>query len=289
MIEPIERVLVDIRPDWVVVYGDTDTTLAGALAAAKLHQPVAHVEAGLRSFNRRMPEEINRVLTDHVSELLFAPSATAVANLQREGLPAERIREVGDVMYDAVLLFADAARTRAGLLTSLRLEPRRYVLATVHRAENTDDRSRLEAILGSLDAVASSGTPVVVPLHPRTRAAIRRWALDGLCRRLVVLDPIGYLEMLVLEQHAAVIATDSGGVQKEAYFFRVPCVTLRDETEWVELVDTGWNRLASPDLSPREIATRILAAIGRRGREGELYGEGRAASQIALTIAKTAP
>lgn len=281
MLEGVERVLQDVRPDWLLVYGDTNSTLAGALAAAKLHVPVAHVEAGLRSFNRRMPEEVNRVLTDHVAELLFAPTEVAERHLAREGIPAERVHRVGDVMYDAALHFADRAERESTVLADLGLEPGRYVLATVHRAENTDDPARLRAIVEGLTKVAAD-LPVVLPLHPRTRGALRDQGLAADALRVV--EPLGYLDMVRLERDAALVATDSGGVQKEAYFFGVPCVTLRDETEWVELLEAGWNRLAPP-TGADAVADAVRGALGTRGRTGELYGDGTAAVKVARILA----
>jgi UDP-GlcNAc3NAcA epimerase len=280
MLETIEAALVADRPDWVLVYGDTNSTLAGAVAAAKLHVPVAHVEAGLRSFNRAMPEEINRVLTDHAADLLFAPTETAVQHLRREGVPATRVRLVGDVMLDAARFYAERARQHSCVLERAGVEAKRYVLATVHRAENTDDPARLLALWDGLSLVAAD-MPVVAPLHPRTRAALARaGALDRLCGTLTFLDPVGYLDMVMLEQHAAVIATDSGGVQKEAFFYEVPCVTLRTETEWVELVELGWARLQPPDSS-EAVAAAVRAALGTRGRPGTPYGDGHAGTRIA--------
>jgi UDP-GlcNAc3NAcA epimerase len=280
MLEALEPVLRRERPDWALVYGDTNSTLAGALAAAKLGLPVAHVEAGLRSGNRRMPEEINRILADRCSDLLFAPTRAAVANLRREGVPEERIAAVGDVMYDAVLFHAERAEARSRALAELGLAPGGYVLATVHRAENTDDPSRLRAILDGLSAVAEE-LPVVLPLHPRTRARLGAEATAP-AAKLRLLAPVGYLDMLMLEKHAALVATDSGGVQKEAYFQRVPCVTLRGETEWVELVELGWNRLAPP-VSPGAVRDAVRAALrAPRPAAGGAspYGDGRAAEAI---------
>jgi UDP-GlcNAc3NAcA epimerase len=285
MLEGLERLLLDDRPDWVLVYGDTNSTLAGALAASKLHVPVAHVEAGLRSWNRRMPEEVNRVLTDHVSALLFAPTDAAVANLAREGITGDRVRRVGDVMCDASLYFAGRAAEESTVLQRLGLAPGGFVLATVHRAENTDDPARLRAVVDGLSRVAAS-VPVVLPLHPRTVGALRATGIAADAPGLHVVEPVGYLDMVQLERHAAVVATDSGGVQKEAYFFRVPCVTLRDETEWVELVETGWNRLAPP-VDGEGVAAAVLAARGTRGEERELYGSGTAAHDIAAVLADT--
>ncbi len=281
MLEAIEAVLLQERPDWVLVYGDTDSTLAGALAAVKLHIPIAHVEAGLRSFNRRMPEEINRVLTDHAADLLLVPTETARQNLLREGLPASRIRLVGDVMYDAALYYRDKARRTSRILERLGLTPKAYILATIHRAENTDDPARLQAIMQGL-AEVSRDIPVVLPLHPRTRAALARLGLDAtLPATLRRIPPVGYLDMVRLEENARLIATDSGGVQKEAFFHRVPCVTLRAETEWVELVETGWNVLVDPSTSPSAIHAALRRHMDARGREVALYGEGKAAERIA--------
>ena len=285
MLEGIERILLDERPDWVLVYGDTDSTLAGALAAVKLHLPVAHVEAGLRSFNRSMPEEINRVLTDHASDLLLAPTPIAVENLRREGLPEARIRWVGDVMYDAALHFGRLADRKSVILKRLRLQPNSYILATVHRAENTDDPARLEAVFEGLARVAAE-LPVVLPLHPRTRKALARMGwLDRARERLRLIEPVGYVDMVALEKSARLIATDSGGVQKEAYFFGVPCVTLREETEWVELLEAGWNTLAPP-TSPSAIARAISERLDTRGRSVLLYGDGGAAARIVSELRK---
>jgi UDP-GlcNAc3NAcA epimerase len=279
MLQALEPLLETLGPDWVLVYGDTNSTLAGALAAVKLHIPTAHVEAGLRSFNRRMPEEVNRVLVDHLSERLFCPTDAAVANLQREGIGAGRVLQTGDTMFDALRIFSQSSASRDGPLERLGLERGNYVLATIHRAENTDDPHRLRLILDGLEQVAAQ-IPVVLPIHPRTRRAAERLTIGR--RRVLTIEAIGYLDMLALERGAAAIATDSGGVQKEAYFHRVPCVTLRDETEWTELVDLGWNRLAPPGRS--ELAAQILGAIGSAGRDAPLYGDGFAAERIALAL-----
>lgn len=282
MLEAIEKVLLAVTPACVMVYGDTNSTLAGALAAAKLHIPVVHIEAGLRSFNRRMPEEVNRVLSDHVSDRLYAPTEAAVANLRREGLAEQRIRLTGDVMYDATLHFGERASRESTVLAQLGLKPRTYVLATVHRAENTDDPSRLRVIFRGLADVARN-LPVVLPLHPRTRRAAADAGLLAEMGGIRLLNPLGYLDMVRLEMDAAVIATDSGGVQKEAYFYEVPCVTLRRETEWTELVALGWNRLAPLDSSDSVTAT-ILASVGQRGQPGRPYGDGRAAERIVADL-----
>ncbi len=283
MLEAVERVLIAERPNAVLVYGDTNSTLAGALAAVKLHIPLAHVEAGLRSFNMAMPEEVNRILTDRVSNWLFTPTAAAAAHLRAEGAAEERIVAVGDVMYDVALRHgarADAAGgAQGGALGRLGLGAGGYVLATVHRAENTDDAVRLATIVDALESL-SRDLPVVWPLHPRTRGVLAAGGrLETLPRGLHLIEPVGYLDMVRLEKHAALIATDSGGVQKEAFFHRVPCVTLRDETEWVELVEAGWNRLAPP-TSAEAVSAALRAAIGARGADIAPYGDGDAAGRI---------
>lgn len=279
MLIEIERVLQSEKPDAVLVYGDTNSTLAGALAAAKLHMPVAHVEAGLRSFNMAMPEEINRILTDRISHWLFTPTDAAKAHLEREGVPPNRIAAAGDVMYDVALHHGALVQAEGRILGRLGLEPGSYVLATVHRAENTDNPQRLAAVVEALEIVAAQCS-VVWPLHPRTRAILRRSGqLENLSRSIHLIDPVGYLDMVQLEKFAAVVATDSGGVQKEAFFYRVPCVTLRDETEWMELVEAGWNRLAPP-LSPETVSTAVLKAIGTQGADIRPYGDGDAAKRI---------
>ncbi len=278
MIEAIERVLVDEKPNWVLVYGDTDSTLAGALAAVKLHIPIAHVEAGLRSFNRRMPEEINRVLTDHASALLFAPTQTAVTNLEREGIQDSRVQLVGDVMYDATLFYRDRARRPLSVMFE---EGQLFYLCTIHRAENTDDPHRLTAIVALLNQLAEA-TTIVLPLHPRTLAAIQRLGGRGFQPSVQVISPVSYLEMTWMLAHCQLVLTDSGGLQKEAYFHRKPCVTLREETEWVELVEAGWNRLVSPLRDNTVLVGRVVELIGLTSglTTIHLYGEGMAAQQI---------
>ncbi len=288
MLEGIEAILVAERPDMVLVYGDTTSTLAGALAAAKLGIPIAHVEAGLRSFNRAMPEEINRVLTDHAAQLLFAPTAAAVANLRREGFPGAAVHCVGDVMYDGCLAYGALAAERSTILRDLDLLGRPYVLATFHRQENTDDPNRLATIVRALAATALHVT-VVVPLHPRTRRILANMPqiADPLAR-LRLSEPLGFFDMMVLERHARLIATDSGGVQKEAYFHGVPCVTLRHETEWVELVEIGANRLAPPEDERTVTETiRTMLDIDRSVFAGHApFGDGRAAERIVDVIAE---
>jgi len=279
MLKRIERVLLQEQPDYVLVYGDTNSTLAGALAAAKLRLPVAHVEAGLRSFNRKMPEEINRVVSDHLSSLLFCPTETAVENLTREGITVG-VKLVGDVMYDALLYNLQLAAERSTILTRLQLQPKAYFLATVHRAENTNDAGRMQAIVAALRQI-STILPVVWPVHPRTRPLLLAHHLLGDSpEALRLIDPASYLDMLLLEKEAQTILTDSGGVQKEACWLGVPCVTLREETEWTETVQAGWNTLAGVDPG------RILAAVTRETnpRPHNLHGDGRTAGRIVRAL-----
>ncbi|NQT19708.1 MAG: UDP-N-acetylglucosamine 2-epimerase (non-hydrolyzing) [Planctomycetes bacterium] len=283
-LEAIERVLLDDRPDWCLVYGDTNSTLAGALAAAKLHVPVAHVEAGLRSFNRLMPEEVNRVLTDHVSDLLFCPTDAAVTNLADEGI-ARGVCRVGDVMYDCALHYAAKAEAiEDEVLATLGLRPKGFFLATVHRAENTDDPERLRGIFAAFEQIATPQRPVVLPLHPRTRNRLEQEGLDA-PDHVRCVEPVPYLEMVCLEKNAAVILTDSGGVQKEAYFYRVPCVTLRDETEWVETTRNGCNRLAGAE--PARIVEAVAAAEGAQPEWLPMYGGGAASDEIIAMLLNT--
>ena len=289
ILQRLEPALLEAAPDFVLVYGDTNSTLAGALAAVKLHIPVAHVEAGMRSFNRRMPEEINRVVADHICELLFVSTQTAVDNLVQEGISSANIHNVGDVMFDVALHFGQQrANDRSGL-TKWSLADSPYILATIHRAENTDNPDRLKAIVGGLVAVARD-MQIVLPLHPRTRQALTKLNLLGSLQRAVrLLDPVGYREMLELERRAGLIVTDSGGVQKEAYFHRVPCVTLRYETEWIELLQCGSNRLLPPD-NAEAIAAGILQAFETgfpAAAPADLYGDGSAARTMAAIVIET--
>jgi UDP-GlcNAc3NAcA epimerase len=272
MLAAIEKVLLAEKPDVVLAYGDTNSTLAAALAAVKLHIPVAHVEAGLRSFNMRMPEEINRILADRVSHWLFCPTATAERNLLKEGVERARIHIVGDVMYDAVLHYAANAPAPAGR--------GRYCVATVHRAENTDDARRLGSILEALNQIAES-VPVVLPLHPRTRARMSEFGLRA--SKIELLDPVGYLEMIALVRGAEAVLTDSGGLQKEAFFLGKPCVTLRGETEWVELVELGVNVLAGTE--PDAIVHAWRALSGRAlDWSARPYGAGDAGGRIVAAL-----
>jgi UDP-GlcNAc3NAcA epimerase len=296
MLEAVEKEIVSRRPDWVLVYGDTNSTLAGALAAAKLHVAVAHVEAGLRSYNKKMPEEINRVLTDHVSTLLFCPTQTAVENLRREDL-AEGIHHVGDVMYDAALFFGGVAEKTSTMLRTLNLRPKSYYLATIHRQENTDDGERLAAIFEAFDTLATEQCPIIVPLHPRTRLRLLKNSLvsdasgaQGTAsdepelttrNEYVHLVPsVSYLDMVALEKNASLVLTDSGGVQKEAYWHRVPCVTLRDETEWVETVQAGWNTVVGVDVDRIIKACRVPGETSIRREHPPLFGKGNTAELI---------
>jgi len=253
MLAATEQALLKEKPDWVLVYGDTNSTLAGAVAASKLHIPVAHVEAGLRSFNRRMPEEINRVLTDHVSSLLFVPTETAMQNLCTEGI-REGVHLVGDVMQDAIAQYVTVANERSTALADNGLQSARYALATVHRAENTDDPNRFNSILAALKEIATNMV-VLWPLHPRVR---NRFS-GKLPETIRLIEPAAYLDMLAIESNARLILTDSGGVQKEARWLNVPCVTMRDETEWVETLEGGWNRLAGANT--QSIVQAAAAAL----------------------------
>lgn len=285
MMVALEEAVAEVQPDVMVVHGDTNSTLAGGLVAAKLCLPLVHIEAGLRSYNRSMPEEVNRVLVDHVSDLLACPTRTAVANLQKEGI-TRGVCWTGDVMYDAALFHGAQAEKRSRILETLELEPRGYLLATVHRPSNTDDPLLLRMII---DALRGLGRTVVFPVHPRTRVRLQGLGVDlaGLeegTRRdgdLLWTNPVGYLDMVALEKGAAAILTDSGGVQKEAYFHKVPCVTLREETEWVETVIAGANRLTGADPSRiRSAVDEALAGSSWDDAAEGLYGRGDAADRV---------
>lgn len=282
MLVALEKLFLAERPDMVMIYGDTNSTLAGALVAAKLHIPVAHVEAGLRSFNKQMPEELNRIIADQCSDLLFTPTAAATQNLLREGVSNSQIVECGDVMFDAALHFSEAVTVRGFGAAKYGVEPNKYVLSTIHRQENTDDIDRLTVIIEGLARVADE-VPVLLPMHPRTRARIEAANLHEQLEKITVIEPVGYLDMVALERDAAVIATDSGGVQKEAFFHQVPCVTLRDETEWMELVHAGWNRLVPPQ-SANAIFRSVLECRGTRGDNIAPFGAGNAADKVVKEI-----
>ena len=269
MLTCIEGVLLEENPEAVIVYGDTNSTLAGGLAAAKLRIPLIHVEAGMRSFRRKMPEEINRVATDHMSDVLLCSTRTAVQNLSREGI-TRNVHLVGDLMYDATLAATILAEIKSPILKTLSLTPNGYAVATVHRARNTNDPQMLRRVLDFIGNAAKN-QPIVFPVHPRTAQAAARAGLDIRNTGAIVTEPLGYLDMCQLLHNASVIMTDSGGVQKEAYFHRVPCITLRDATEWVETVECGWNRLwTTPEYRSRQ--------------EIEDYGDGRAATKIVEII-----
>jgi UDP-N-acetylglucosamine 2-epimerase len=293
MLEALEAAMIERRPDLVLTYGDTNSTLAATLAAAKLHVPVAHVEAGLRSFNRRMPEEANRLVADHLSDLLFAPTPEAMRNLTKEGLGA-RARQVGDVMLDAVRAFAPVALERSGVLGRLGLAPGAYLVATLHRAENTP-ADRLAPLLAALAAVGTPTRPVVLPMHPRTANAIRDAGLDmpggGGLRAI---EPLGYLDMIALVARARIVLTDSGGLQKEAFFLGRPCVTLREETEWTETVAGGGNAIAGSDAGRIRDAVAAWNSALARGEPDfsaavrAAFGDGAASAKIVAQIAEFA-
>lgn len=288
MLKRLEPIVNDEKPDLMLVYGDTNSTLAAALTAAKLGIPLAHVEAGLRSFNRAMPEEVNRVLTDHVSSLLFCPTVAAVRNLEREGI-VDNVYSTGDVMYDVALLFSDKSKIKSVVLTELGLQKHSYILATIHRAENTDRVEFLSNIFQSLQTM-SEEMDVVVPLHPRTRKLLTSYGLLEQLHGIKFIQPVGFLDMIALESNAKLIATDSGGVQKEAYFHRVSCVTLRTETEWVETVEAKWNMLAGVDSIDR-ICRVIKESLSLAGHRAEIpdYGDGAAAHKIVQRLNEFIP
>lgn len=277
MIEKIEEVLIKEKPDFVMVYGDTNSTLAGALAASKLHIPIAHVEAGLRSFNMKMPEEINRILTDRISSLLFCPTQIAIKNLENEGVQhwGSKVILSGDVMQDGALYYRQFARKPASVT-----QGKDFILCTIHRAENTDNMQRLSQIVSALNELHHRLAPVVLPLHPRSRKIIQSTHLP---LSVQAIDPVGYLEMMWFLNHCSLVMTDSGGLQKEAYFFKKPCLTLRDETEWLELVEIGANTLVGAD--PRLILEKADHFYGKTVTdECKLYGEGSASKKIVESL-----
>jgi UDP-GlcNAc3NAcA epimerase len=287
MLEGIEILIKQEEPDWVLAYGDTDSTLAGALAASKLQVPLAHIEAGLRSHNLAMPEEVNRILTDRVSTILFCPTQTALDNLKAEGYPfalsqkhRQAIQNVGDVMYDATLHYRDLARQHVSL-DMWQLQEGDYALCTLHRAQNSDDQNRLNNILAALREIAAH-CPVVLPLHPRTRNLLMKLGRQSWLDKIKVIDPVPYLEMQRLEMGAKIILTDSGGIQKEAFFHGVPCITLRDETEWVETVTLGWNQVVG---AVQEQIVDAYRRAKRPAKGGSLpYGDGQAAQLILKSL-----
>ncbi|MBY0501219.1 MAG: UDP-N-acetylglucosamine 2-epimerase (non-hydrolyzing) [Alphaproteobacteria bacterium] len=280
MLEAIENVLLQEKPDRVLVYGDTNSTLAGALAASKLHIPLDHVEAGMRCFNKKTPEEVNRVLTDHLSTLLFSPTTTATYNLKQEGLGEDHIKEVGDVMYDAVLHFKPlAAAKEESILDLLKLQKKSYYLATIHRAENTNTPKLLIEIFRAFETL-SKDVPIVLPLHPRTKEKIE--SLNITTKNITIINPVGYLDMLWLTHYASLVLTDSGGLQKESYFAGVPCLTLRDETEWIELIEAGWNKLIPVTKNLTDVLPVYVNEMITNTPKGQLflYGKGDASEKI---------
>ena len=274
MLIEIEKVLLKEKPDIVLVYGDTNSTLAGALAASKLHIKVAHVEAGLRSFDRAMPEEINRVITDHISNILFCPTDIAVMNLKIEGI-TEGVYNVGDVMVDALKYNQKIAENKSTILQDLNLNPKDFLLATVHRASNTDNKENLTSIV---EAFSDAEATIVFPIHPRTRKCLKEYDLwEKILKNTKVINPVGYLDMLKLESNARKILTDSGGVQKDAYMLGVPCITLRDNTEWVETVEEGWNILAGVNY---EKIKKLIKEFEIPKKSRKIFGNGKAAIKI---------
>jgi len=272
MLINLEEIYLKEKPDMVLVYGDTNSTLAGALTASKLLIPVAHVEAGLRSFNMAMPEEQNRILTDHISNLLFTPTETAVNNLYNEGLK-NNVYNVGDVMYDAVLYFKKIAKAKSNIIEKLKIKENDYILTTIHRAENTNDINRLKNMI---EALNESEARIILPMHPRTKKYIESYELR-IGENISVIDPIGYLDMINLEMHAQKIVTDSGGVQKEAFFMKKPCITMRDQTEWVETVINGWNIIVGTNKD------KIIDGIKNfkpQKEQDNVFGDGKAAEKI---------
>jgi len=279
MIIMIEKEIQQENPDWVLVYGDTNSTLAGAVAASKLHVQVCHIEAGLRSFDKRMPEEINRVLTDHISELLFAPTYSAVKNLKQENI-TEGVHHVGDIMNDAAIRFGNIAKNESNILNQLSID--KFFLATVHRQENTDNQECLTGIIKAFDEIATADCPVILPIHPRTIKMLDRYKIHPRNPDVRLITPVAFLDMIMLEKNASAILTDSGGIQKEAYFHRTPCITLRDVTEWVETVEAGWNQVVGTKTE------KIVRAV-KRIKEGSVineYGKGDSGQKMIKLLFK---
>lgn len=272
MMIQIEKIVEEEEPDAILIYGDTNSTLAGALVGSKLLIPIYHVEAGLRSYNKNMPEEQNRILTDHISEVLFCPTKTAIINLQKEGI-SKNVYNTGDIMYDAVLYNSILAEKKSTILKELNLNSKKYILSTIHRAENTNSKDRLSEIITGLN---ESGEQIVLPLHPRTAEYLKIYNLK-LGDNIKVTNPVGYLDMLCLEKNAKKILTDSGGVQKEAYFLGVPCITMRDETEWIETVEYGWNILVGADKDKIKNAIKVETTVKEKPK---CFGNGKTAQKI---------
>ena len=285
MLVEVEKLVIEQKPDWVLVYGDTNSTLAGSLAASKLNVPCAHVEAGLRSDNRNMPEEINRILTDHASDLLFAPTQTAFNRLLSEGIAEEKIVRTGDVMLDAARSFEKVALANSSILSDLNLTGQSFVLSTLHRAENVDDPEILEWIVNGL-IETSKEMPIVLPLHPRTKEKLKEFGLfEKISSEIKLIPPVGFLDILVLQSSSSLIVTDSGGMQKEAFFQKKPCVTVRTETEWIELLEGGHNRLAKPKVD--SIMEKIAGAVEANiDWTIDLYGDGHSSETIADSLLK---
>jgi UDP-N-acetylglucosamine 2-epimerase len=308
MLSKIEEVLLQERPDFVLVYGDTNSTLAGTVAAVKLHIPSVHVEAGLRSFNRYMPEEINRIMADHAANILMCPTLLSVKNLQNEGiclstdknhtitLNDQRVYEIGDVMYDSFLFYSKMAEKKSDILQKLNINSGKFTLATVHRAENTDNSTRFRNITQSFQDIASEDFPLILPLHPRSRKFLGENGIEFNNKHVIAIDPVGYIDMVQLENNAGIIITDSGGVQKEAFFANVPCITLREQTEWIETLDMGWNCLAGDNPQKIREAFTLCQNSTRdnppfsNGNIDEIstlspYGDGKAAQKIVNLLA----
>jgi UDP-GlcNAc3NAcA epimerase len=278
MLIKLEELYLKEKPDLVLVYGDTNSTLAGALCASKLLIPIAHVEAGLRSFNMNMPEEQNRILTDHLSKFLFVPTISAEKNLHREGI-TKGVHNVGDVMYDGILHFKEIANKKSSIINKLKLSDEEFLLCTIHRAENTDNIERLGSIISALN---DSGKKCILPLHPRTKSYIKNYGFK-FSDKIEVIDPLGYLDMIQLEMHCKKIITDSGGVQKEAFFMEKPCITLRDETEWVETVDNGWNTIVGTN---KEKTIEAILNFSPNKTQDNIFGDGNASGKILNIINK---
>lgn len=272
MMIQIEKIVEEEKPDVILVYGDTNSTLAGALVGSKLLIPVYHIEAGLRSYNKNMPEEQNRILTDHISKILFCPSKTAIMNLEKEGI-SKNIYNTGDIMYDAVLYNSILAEKKSKILQKLDLTPKKYILSTIHRAENTNSKKRLTEIIKALN---ESEEQIILPIHPRTIGYLKLYNLK-VNNNVKIIEPVGYLDMLCLEKNAKKILTDSGGIQKEAYFLEIPCITMRDETEWVETVEYGWNILVGADKNKIKNAIKAKHLVNERP---ECFGNGKTAEKI---------
>jgi len=281
MMGPIETVLLKEKPNFIIIYGDTNSTLAASLVAAKIHIPIIHIEAGLRSFNRKMPEEINRIIADRISSINFCPTDTALENLKNEGI-RKNVFVVGDVMYDVSQYYKNIALSRSSVIDNLNMKNKDFALATCHRAENTDNPDSLKEILEAFSEI-NEIMPLIFSIHPRTKKLISRFNLTSFLKKFTVIDPLSFLDMVVLEQKASVILTDSGGVQKEAFFYRTPCITLRDETEWVETVELGWNQIVGANKSKICKAFRNRE-VHKKIKQTEPYGDGFSSERIIKII-----